>query len=320
MAMYDGDNTYNGKPLFRGAIMQSGSLLPMETITDSRPQKLYHHFADAAGCSNLGDSDTMTCLRGKSTSTLSAAMNSWGLADGFGVMDMFITWSPRADGNILRDIPYKLVDAGKFAKVPYIIGNQNDEATLFAALLSWSSWSESQVQSLAQNLLFKSTESQRSQLLSLYPQDPSQGAPWGTGLLYSLGLGIQFKRIAGLLTDLLYHANRRRLLWSDNSIPRWNYLSKALSGLPYLGTTHANDLIWQWFLDLGPYRAYQEYFIAFANHLDPNVGVSLSNWPKYTNSDKKTLEIGFGTLGTTTDDFRNNKIQWMIDNPEAIAL
>lgn len=38
MAMYDGDNTYNGKPLFRGAIMQSGSLLPMETITDSRPQ------------------------------------------------------------------------------------------------------------------------------------------------------------------------------------------------------------------------------------------------------------------------------------------
>lgn len=141
----------------------------------------------------------------------------------------------------------------------------------------------------------------------------------GTGLLYSLGLGIQFKRIAGLLTDLLYHANRRRLLWSDNSIPRWNYLSKALSGLPYLGTTHANDLIWQWFWIWA-------HIVHIKNILLRLLIIWIQMWVSHfligpsTQTAIKTLEIGFGTLGTTTDDFRNNKIQWMIDNPEAIAL
>lgn len=320
--MYDGDHTYNGKPLFRGAIMQSGSLLPMDTITDSRPERLYAHFADAAGCGGNGyGAESLGCLRGKSSHELSVAMNSWGLSDTFGVMDMFMTWSPRGDGVVLTDSPRRLLAEGKIAKVPYIVGNQYDEATLFSAVASWKTWTNGQLEDVARDLLWKSTDATRSMLLDkYYPPGPVEGAPFGTGILYWFGLGAQFKRIAALLTDLIYHFGRRQLLRSDDSIKRWNYMSTALQGLPYLGTTHANDLIWQWFLNIGPYRAYQDYFVAFANHLDPNVGVSLANWPNYTNRGKETLAIGFSSLGTTTDNFRNEKIQYMIDNPDSVLV
>jgi carboxylesterase type B len=32
MAIYNGDNTYNGKPIFRGAMMDSGSIIPSDPI------------------------------------------------------------------------------------------------------------------------------------------------------------------------------------------------------------------------------------------------------------------------------------------------
>jgi carboxylesterase type B len=41
MAMYDGDNTYNEKPLFRGAIMNSGSIVPAEPVDGVRGQGIY---------------------------------------------------------------------------------------------------------------------------------------------------------------------------------------------------------------------------------------------------------------------------------------
>lgn len=74
-------------------------------------------------------------------------------------------------------------------------------------------------------------------------------------------------------------------------------------------------------LNLGPYKAYINYFLSFANHQDPNVNNGgLPNWPKYTNDGKDTLEIGFNSLGTTKDDFREEEIQYMIDNPSVIAF
>ena len=36
-----GDNTYKGKPLFRGAIMDSGSIIPAQQVTTQKPQLVY---------------------------------------------------------------------------------------------------------------------------------------------------------------------------------------------------------------------------------------------------------------------------------------
>lgn len=41
MALYDGDNTYKGKPLFRGGIMNSGSVIPAEPVDCPKGQEVY---------------------------------------------------------------------------------------------------------------------------------------------------------------------------------------------------------------------------------------------------------------------------------------
>lgn len=319
MAAYNGNIDYKRKPLFQGAIMQSGSQLPMGSITDERPQKLYERFARAAGCEpSKGGDETIACLRSKTSDELSRAQNSFGITEAFGIMDMFLSWSPRADGEFLTDIPYKLATEGKFASVPFIIGDQEDEATLFAPLFLTTT-SENGMRDLVKDLLHNSTDSDIDQILSLYPQDPTQGAPFRTGRANQITP--QFKRIASLLTDVLYHNSRRRVLRVSDGVPRWNYFATTLHNiLPVLGTTHATDIIWQWFLNIGPHEAYKKYFISFANHLDPNIGTNLQNWPQYTNEDKKSLEIGFTSLRESVDDFREKPIQYIIDNPKVFAL
>lgn len=58
----DGDNTYKGKPLFRGAIMNSGSAVPLDPVDAPKPQAIYDRVVANAGCS--GQADTLNCLRG----------------------------------------------------------------------------------------------------------------------------------------------------------------------------------------------------------------------------------------------------------------
>lgn len=41
MALYDGDNTYNGKPLFRAGIMDSGSIVPADPVDCPKGQAVY---------------------------------------------------------------------------------------------------------------------------------------------------------------------------------------------------------------------------------------------------------------------------------------
>jgi hypothetical protein len=61
MIVNSGDNTYNGKPLFRGAIMNSGSIVPAVDVAHPKAQAVYDVVVNAAGCS--GSSDTLACLR-----------------------------------------------------------------------------------------------------------------------------------------------------------------------------------------------------------------------------------------------------------------
>lgn len=44
MAIYDGDNTYNGAPLFRSAIMNSGSIVPANPVDGTKAQVVYDTF------------------------------------------------------------------------------------------------------------------------------------------------------------------------------------------------------------------------------------------------------------------------------------
>jgi hypothetical protein len=73
MIVNSGDNTYNGKALFRGAIMNSGSIVPAVDVAHPKAQAVYDTVVNAAGCSS--SRDTLACLRGLDYETFMRATN-----------------------------------------------------------------------------------------------------------------------------------------------------------------------------------------------------------------------------------------------------
>ncbi len=61
MAIYNGDNTYKGKPLFRAAIMDSGSIIPSDPVDCPKGEAVYNTVVQNAGCAAAND--TLECLR-----------------------------------------------------------------------------------------------------------------------------------------------------------------------------------------------------------------------------------------------------------------
>ena len=74
IVLYDGDHTYNGKPLFRAGIMNSGSIVPADPVDTPKAEEVYNTVVAAAGCSSAADS--LECLRATDYETYLKAANS----------------------------------------------------------------------------------------------------------------------------------------------------------------------------------------------------------------------------------------------------
>ena len=112
-------------PLFHRAISESGGCTTrLRTQTEAEAQA-------TAVASDLAcpGADALACLRGKSAAELMAAravvdrLNNGG-ATGFG---------PNIDGQFMPDQPRTLYNDGHIARVPYLLGSNQDEGTLFVA-------------------------------------------------------------------------------------------------------------------------------------------------------------------------------------------
>lgn len=304
-----GDNSYKDGQLFHSAVLQSGGPLPLQSTTSRSPQAEYERFAEKCGCAGLGKSETLACLRSKDVSVLSAAENSYGADDLFGLLYEFLGFTPRPDGDIIPDDAYTLYQNNKVAPVPLIAGSLQDEGTLFA-FTAYNATTTNDVRKWLSYILNKASPESINNIIAQYSALPSAGAPFDTGVLNILSL--QYKRIAAIFTDLLFVAPRRTII--QNSQQKvWAYYGTFLHNLvPYLGTFHGSDLLYQWYLPLGPYKAFRRYFISFANHKDPNYGTQLSPWPQYSNSDKKILNISPIDLHSTTDNYRSDSVSYLM--------
>jgi carboxylesterase type B len=320
MVMYDGNNKYNGKALFRGAIMNSGSIIPADPLDCPKGQAVYDTVVKAAGCSTAADS--LACLRALPLETFLDAANS--VPGILSYNSVALSYLPRPDGNVITDTPDALVLNGKYAAVPMIIGDQEDEGTLFSLFQSNTTSTTAKLVDYLSSIFFHdATKAELTELVNTYDPSISSGSPYNTGLFNEVYPG--FKRLAAILGDLVFTLTRRAFLTGaiavNPNVPAWSYLSSYDYGTPILGTFHGGDLLQVFYGILPNYasKSIQSYYANFVYNLDPNDasgGTSTKGqvalaWPQWKVS--KQL-MNFYNIGAKiiTDDFRSDSFTWLL--------
>lgn len=321
MALYGGDATYKGKQLFRGAIMNSGSIVPSDPVDCPKGQDVYGRVVERAGCS--GSEDTLACLREADYETFLDAVNAEP-----GILSynsVALSYLPRPDGKVLPESPDLLVKNGRYHAVPMIIGDQEDEGTLFALFQPNISRTNDIVEYLSDIYFQSATNEQLTALVETYPANWSAGSPFRTGLLNSFY--VAYKRLAAILGDLVFTLTRRVFLEdtlaANPDVPSWSYLASYNYGTPIMGTFHASDIL-QVFYGQWPnnaMRSSRTYYYNFLYNLDPNVGVTkFAKWPQWKESrDLMWFETG-NRNSILKDDFRSASSKWIADNVAALYI
>jgi carboxylesterase type B len=319
MALYNGDNTYNGKPLFRAAIMDSGSIVPADSVDCPRGQNIYNTVVEKAGCSEA--SDTLACLRTVDYETFLKATTS--VPGAFDYQSVALSYLPRPDGVAITQSPDVLAVNGQFASVPFIIGDQEDEGTLFSLVQSNITTTDQLVEYLSTVFFHDATIEQVKQLVATYPDDPSAGSPYNTGSLNEIYP--QYKRVASILGDLVFILTRRGFLnyaaSAHPSVPSWSYLASYDYGTPVLGTFHASDILTTY--GITPTFAsasIQNYYISFFNTMDPNEGATnLTSWPQYSEGNE-LLHFLAASNELLKDDFRSESYDYILSTVGALHI
>ncbi|EFR02273.1 lipase 4 [Nannizzia gypsea CBS 118893] len=320
MAMYDGDHTYKGKPLFRAAIMNSGSVVPADPVDCPKGEVVYNKVVEEAGCANAADK--LDCLRSRDYTTFLNAANS--VPPFLSYSSVALSYLPRPDGKVLTASPDVLGRSGRIAKVPFIIGDQEDEGTIFALTQSNITTTDQVVDYFHTYFFHGATKEQLKELVATYPDDPSAGSPFRTGILNQLYP--QYKRLAAMLGDLVFTLSRRVFLNIANEkfpdVPSWSYLATYNHGIPVVGTFHASDILTSFGYTPGiPSTSIQNYYLSFVNTMDPNKGTPFGfpKWPRW--SEGKKL-MNFQLLGNTllSDDFRAKSAQFMADHIDVLHV
>ncbi|CZR68992.1 probable triacylglycerol lipase V precursor [Phialocephala subalpina] len=323
MALYDGDISYKGKPLFRGAIMNSGSVVPADPVDCPKGQVVFDTVVATAGCTSA--TDKLACLRALDYSDFLTATNS--VPGLLSYSSIALSYLPRPDGTVLTESPDLLVAAGKYAAVPFIIGDQEDEGTIFALFQSNISTTAQLVTYLQTYFFNDATTAQITSLVNTYPDDASDGSPFGTSILYELYP--QFKRLAAILGDLTFTLTRRVFLNVHTSlhpnVPSWSYLGSYDYGTPFLGTFHGSDLLQVFYGILPNYAsaAIHKYYFNFVYNLNPNVyngsTTAYANWPQWS-ANQQLMQFYANSANLLDDDFRSTNYDWIAGNVNTLRI
>ncbi|KAF1814103.1 putative extracellular lipase [Eremomyces bilateralis CBS 781.70] len=316
MVLFDGDNTYKGKPLFRGAIMNSGGVIPADPIDGVKGQLIYDTVVKNAGCSRA--SDTLQCLRELSYNDFLDAANS--VPAMLSYFSVSLAYLPRPDGFSMTDSPDELGLAGKIAKVPFIIGDQEDEGTLLALFQSNITTTE-ELNTYLNTILFPFIDRPIIEgLVDTYGksfiESIVENSPFRTGL--DNNWYPQFKKLAAILGDLTFTLTRRALLDGialvAPEIPSWSYLASYGYGTPILGTFHLSDLLQVLYGIMPNYasRSIHSYYFSFVHNLDPNIGAhTYMKWPQWKEG-KKLMNFYANQALIMNDDFRQDSYEFIM--------
>ncbi|KAK5134347.1 hypothetical protein LTR08_006527 [Meristemomyces frigidus] len=311
-AINGGDNTYKGNPLFRAAIMDSGSITPADPVTAPQAQAIYNSVVQNAGCS--GASSKLACLRSLNYTTFLNAANS--VPGIFSYRSVDLSYLPRPDpGNKFFSVsPEVSATNGAIAKVPIIIGDQKDEGTLF-------SLTQTNITNNAQLITYLASYfpgnpnavADVTGLVANYPDQPLLGQPAGSPFDTAALNNVypEYKRLAAILGDITFTLTRRAYLSIVSSqVPSWSYLASYLQGTAVLGTFHASDILFAYGITSEasvPTQSIQTYYISFINSLNPNnisTTAPLIQWPQWTSGSPQLLNFQALQNVLITDNFR----------------
>ncbi|KAL2797467.1 cholinesterase [Aspergillus keveii] len=320
MILYDGDNTYKGKKLFRGAIMNSGGIVPADPVDSAKGQTVYDTVVSEAGCSSAPD--TLECLRDLDYDTFLDAANS--VPGVLSYHSVALSYLPRPDGTALTDSPDVLAKTGRYARVPFINGNMEDEGTIFALFQANITTKQGVADYLSKYFFHGATLDQMEELVATYPDVTTHGSPFRTGLLNNWYP--QFKRIAAILGDLTFTLTRRVLFQTVEDltpeVPSWSYLASWNYLTPVLGSFHGGDILQVFYGILPNYasRSIHTYYFSFVYDLDPNSRRGrFMEWPQW-GEDHQMMQFFNNRGALLKDDFRTESYNFITANVESFYI
>ncbi|KAF8995824.1 carotenoid ester lipase precursor [Cyathus striatus] len=306
----------NSEGLFRAAVMESGSPIPLKPIADQQP--VYDQLVSDTGCGS--SQDTFACLRTLPFNTLMAAINN--SPNLFSYQSLMLAYQPSVDGEFIVRNPTTSISQGLYAKVPIISGDCDDEGTAFSlSNLNVSNEAEFR-QYISTVYLVGATDAQLDAVASAYPADITQGSPFDTGILNAPTA--EFKRLAAFQGDLVFQAPRRFFLTAAaKTQPTYGFLYKRDKVVPFLGSFHSSDLDEFYGSGTLPDNIGTDALVNFVNNLNPNSPkninslLSLTNWPLYSSSSTSPPLFTFvdpaPLVEITADTFRASALQTLTD-------
>ncbi|KAH8660255.1 Alpha/Beta hydrolase protein [Xylariales sp. PMI_506] len=319
LILYDGDNTYNDKALFRAGIMNSGSVVPADSVDCPKAQWVYDHIVGETNCS--GASDSLQCLRELDYETLLRATTDIPTFTGY--QSIALRFLPRPDGKVITKSPEQLIQEGKFAKVPVIIGDEEDEGTLWSLMQANITTTGEVADYLNQYFFTHATQQEMDDYVATYQTITDDGSPFRTGLLNNWYP--QYKRLAAILGDLAFTLSRRYFLniryAAAPDLHAWSYLSSYFYGLPILGTVHGSDILH--IVSGVPYdyatHTMHSYYFSFIHDLDPNSNSGAPEWPKWHESNQ-LLNLYADYQQFIPDDFRSDSYEWITNHIPQLTM
>lgn len=178
--------------LLRVTIVVNGSFSVPEREAAGSP--IYDNVTHTVGCFDAADS--LNCLRTVHYEVL------------FGAFSPFVM-TPVLDGQFLSRLPSESFAQGLIAPVAILAGSNTDEgtATFFGSCSTLNT--NTDVYDLVHGMGNGLDNTTVAKIMQLYPDDPTKGCPFDTGLERFATQGYMYKRGAAIVGDEIIHAGRR---------------------------------------------------------------------------------------------------------------
>jgi para-nitrobenzyl esterase len=280
-----------GADLFQRAISESGGCTTRQP-TDTEAAAVATKFATDLGCTGSG---SLNCLRGKASADIMASPDVASSDPA-----VALPFAPDIDDWFMPAQPRQIYDDGNAAKIPYLLGSNTDEGTLFLPATKPTNLDQYMA---ALTSMFGATVA--GQVATLYSMDKFTNA-MPNAATAALARVIGDSRLVCTTFD-----TAERQAHAGAPVFMYNFDIPVPAAIaPGLGATHGSELTFVFGTSpllatdppqLAASAAIQRYWTNFAKTGNPN-GAPDPSWPALTEA--TNVRMNLATQQTVVNDFR----------------